>query len=407
MTPMFSIVIPTVDRLETLKSTIATLTSQEYGDAEFLISENACTDGTAEYVQNLSDTRVRLLRTNRRVSMAENWSFAISQATGKYLAVVGDDDGLVPGALREAAALFTKHEIDCLSWITTQYWWPSYADETYANQIGFSAFSGLYEVRSKDALRAFRLGILPYFLMTCPYSGLVKREILEHHRNETGAYIHSEIPDVYLSLAVASKIDKYVLSMRSFSISGAASKSVGAGLRDDRKANATLSSFTSGHRIGPHHLFPTYAIPSVQAYIFEAALRARDHAFNGKLSIPRLLWFAIILRQLTIYDSDKYAAAVSDLCKVARLHHAEWFVKWLAKRLHPQRAVEKPGARRHFAMHTWTDAKKFGVQTVLDAGALVEKITPLAGIGDTPQIPRLAPRRMFMFLLADRLLSGI
>src|SRR5687767_2195524 len=96
--PLISIVIPTRERVETLRSTLRTALNQESQRIEVLVSDNASTDGTAEFVASIRDPRLRYVNPGQRVSMSDNWDFALRSARGEYVVIIGDDDAVVPGA---------------------------------------------------------------------------------------------------------------------------------------------------------------------------------------------------------------------------------------------------------------------------------------------------------------------
>ena len=103
--PFLSVLLPTRNRLSLLEAAVATVLRQDDGDFEVIVSDNASTDDVVGFVTMLGDPRVRCLRSEVPVSVTENWNRALDAATGRYVVMLGDDDGLVPGyvsAMREA-----------------------------------------------------------------------------------------------------------------------------------------------------------------------------------------------------------------------------------------------------------------------------------------------------------------
>src|SRR5438094_861105 len=97
--PIITVVIPTRERVATLRSTVATALDQRSRDLEVLVSDNASNDGTAAFIHTVADARLRYVNTGRRLSMSANWEFALEHVRGEYILIVGDDDALLPGAL--------------------------------------------------------------------------------------------------------------------------------------------------------------------------------------------------------------------------------------------------------------------------------------------------------------------
>jgi hypothetical protein len=50
-------------------------------------------------VASFKDPRIRYVNTGKHLSMSHNWEFALSHVEKGYVTFVGDDDGLLPGAI--------------------------------------------------------------------------------------------------------------------------------------------------------------------------------------------------------------------------------------------------------------------------------------------------------------------
>ncbi|MBA3739639.1 MAG: glycosyltransferase family 2 protein [Chloroflexi bacterium] len=91
--------IPTRERIQTLRVTLGTALDHRSQRIEVLVADNASSDGTAEFVASLADTRLRYVSPSRRLSMGANWDFALTHARGSYIVIIGDDDAVQPGAI--------------------------------------------------------------------------------------------------------------------------------------------------------------------------------------------------------------------------------------------------------------------------------------------------------------------
>lgn len=60
--PVVSVIIPTYNRLEYLKKALMSVQAQSFGDWELTIVDDGSTDGSAECVELLGDSRVRVER---------------------------------------------------------------------------------------------------------------------------------------------------------------------------------------------------------------------------------------------------------------------------------------------------------------------------------------------------------
>jgi glycosyltransferase involved in cell wall biosynthesis len=86
-----SIIVPTHNRRRLLRRTLATLMAQTHGDFEIIVSDDGSTDGTADEVTAMPDSRVHLVRSPECQGVAA--------ARGEWLAFCDDDDLWVPGKL--------------------------------------------------------------------------------------------------------------------------------------------------------------------------------------------------------------------------------------------------------------------------------------------------------------------
>ena len=107
MTPLFSVVIPTLNRLALLRRTLETVFAQEHAGAEVIVADDGSTDGTTEYLASLAP-RVRAVRLDHRgPGAARNAGAAV--ASGEYLAFLDSDDLWFPWTLTAFAEVIARH----------------------------------------------------------------------------------------------------------------------------------------------------------------------------------------------------------------------------------------------------------------------------------------------------------
>lgn len=114
MAPLVSVLLPTRNRLEFLEQAIETVLRQDDGDWEIVVSDNDSEQDIAGHVAGLRDERIRYVRTDAFVAVTENWNNALVNARGRYVVMLGDDDGLLPGyvaRLRELVARFENPDV--------------------------------------------------------------------------------------------------------------------------------------------------------------------------------------------------------------------------------------------------------------------------------------------------------
>lgn len=110
MSKLFSILIPSRNRLDLLRHAIASVAGQDFTDYEIIVSDNASDPPYAEPLRDLEGpVAPTVLRSDEPLSVTRNWARALEAATGDYVIMLGDDDALVPGALARLAGLIDGH----------------------------------------------------------------------------------------------------------------------------------------------------------------------------------------------------------------------------------------------------------------------------------------------------------
>ncbi len=90
--PDVSVVIPTRNRLDLLRTTLQCVLAQRGVDLEVVVVDDASTDGTPDAIRALGETRVRVVSqvASGGVSAARNRG--IAESTGRWVAFLDDDD---------------------------------------------------------------------------------------------------------------------------------------------------------------------------------------------------------------------------------------------------------------------------------------------------------------------------
>jgi hypothetical protein len=93
--PLVSIILPTRNRLATIRRTIDRIMAQTLSNWELIISDNGSDEGgKADYLTSVAsnDSRLRLHFQERNIGIHANWKFCIGQVSGRYYIPVTDDD---------------------------------------------------------------------------------------------------------------------------------------------------------------------------------------------------------------------------------------------------------------------------------------------------------------------------
>ena len=82
---------------------ISSILNQRFTDFEVIILDDASTDSTPQIVSSFADQRIRSIRHNKNIGLAQNINTAIDLALGEYLWLISADDALHdPDALNRA-----------------------------------------------------------------------------------------------------------------------------------------------------------------------------------------------------------------------------------------------------------------------------------------------------------------
>ena len=163
----FSVIIPLYNKAPYIASTIESVLAQTFTDFEVIVVDDGSTDGSAELVAAITDSRLRLIRrSNAGVSVARNC--AITMALGEWIAFLDGDDWHHPCHLATLLVAQKKHpEADTVACdflavppdvaLDLAHCWPALSDEPDVELVtdlprrwmsGPALFTGAVAVRS-------------------------------------------------------------------------------------------------------------------------------------------------------------------------------------------------------------------------------------------------------------------
>jgi len=89
---MFSVIIPTYNRLELLKRAIDSVLKQTFQEFEIIVVDDCSTDGTWEWLSATNDSRIKHYKNTKNKGPSTNRNFAVSKSIFNYIAFLDDDD---------------------------------------------------------------------------------------------------------------------------------------------------------------------------------------------------------------------------------------------------------------------------------------------------------------------------
>jgi glycosyltransferase involved in cell wall biosynthesis len=227
--PMFSVVIPTRARADTLRHALRTVTAQSEPDLEIIVHECGDDPATTSVLAEFNDPRIRFFKTVEPVRMTENWERALHRATGAYLFFLGDDDGLLPKACTIARHILEKQPAEILSWRPAQYFWPDFFEADARDKI-IAEYGMELECTSKSS----RATLYPsyrfrqyYIELPMIYNSFVSRRLIERVYQSHERYFIGSMPDVVSGLVNLLFSSEFLRCNRPLSLSGVSRHSTG------------------------------------------------------------------------------------------------------------------------------------------------------------------------------------
>lgn len=280
----FTVVIPTRERADTLEKTLRTVTAQDYDKLEIIVSDNLSADQTRDVVESARDPRIRYLSTGRRLSMSENWEFALSHVTGDWVTVVGDDDGLLRECLSKIDALATETGAHAISSSMCSFLWPALTGGCRSGILSVPVREGWERRRTAEWRARVLAGRSTYPMLPMLYTGgFVSTGALQAARLADGRFYRSCIPDVYSTMVLSRILPEYVHCWEPVTISGLSRHSTGYSQfsQPSRQSDTRASDmFRREGNIPFHPDLPVYAdgqYPrSIQVMVYESYLQVAD-----------------------------------------------------------------------------------------------------------------------------------
>jgi glycosyltransferase involved in cell wall biosynthesis len=328
---LFSIIIPTRQRHDTLKFAIQSVLNQSYDNFEIVVVDNFSTPETAEVTKSFSDDRIKYYRAPHSLSMADNWELGLSKTTGNYIFVLGDDDALMPDAIEIASELIERAGYKIISWLRYFYAWDSSIVPWLRNHLGVNLQQSAEVRNSYRVLQKFYRYQAEYEQLPMIYNSFVHRDIIDRVRAIHGRYFDTHCPDAFSGIVNAYFSDCYLYSYRALSITGTSVHSNGAAHlfptlnNSDSKSRISLEdkNFTSEYH---QYILPQSSIKiavTPETAIADVCLKAKDIFFpdDSKLSldISTYLYSLIttINRDSSIYkDLKSYIQLLADRYKI-------------------------------------------------------------------------------------------
>jgi hypothetical protein len=344
---------------------------QNYDNLTILVSDCFSSDHTKDVVHSFHDHRIKYVNPGKRLSMPQHWEFALSHVTGGHLTYVGDDDGLLPGAIADISAVLAETNSKALAWLKVEYCWPDHIIPQYRNLLRVPLRNVLTRYDSKVALRDAARMWLPYNRTPCVYNAAVEFGLIKRIRDRTGTFFNCMTPDVYSGFALLSVLDSYLYSSRPFTLNGASGQSTGTSQFAGQTDRRPIEKFMS--ELDPVSDDSSWVVAgSLTSSVADALRKANQSCFDGRIMLNEKRILRRIIQEISGQEERQYAQSYEQLERLAAKTNHVAYAKTLKGRYPCQRRGQRPIELGIDDRNVFTlDAGLFGVNTVHSASLLV------------------------------------
>lgn len=250
------IVIPTKNRADTLFYSIQTAINQKYGNYEIIVSDNFSSKDTADLIEKLNHPKIRYQRSDRPLAMLNSWEFALSSiAEPGYVHVMGDDNGLLPGALQRVNNIIKNTRTEIVHGDVVDYIWPDKL--TGQCSLSIPLAKNVLSVNSRKSLKSAFDQIIGFSRLPTINISFVHTSVIDKARAYgAGRYFMASNPDVYSSFINAFCVDSFIYSNRPLIINGGSWHSNGNSAQIQRGKSPFIDDNLSDGYVY-HSVFPS------------------------------------------------------------------------------------------------------------------------------------------------------
>lgn len=231
----FSVVIPTHNRLHLLRDALETIRRQSYSNWEVVVFDNASRDPIRDHVSSLRDARVKYARSDAFLPVTSSWNEAISRATGDYVVLLGDDDGLVPDYFDRLKATIEQFDSpDVVYNNIYQFWHPGVAPWEPSGYV-IDVRHGFFFANRKepfllgheDAFRAARGSVRLRINFSFNSQAILYNKVFLQRLASDGLIYRSPFPDYYIANVALVRSRRTVVIPDPLAVAGVSKASFG------------------------------------------------------------------------------------------------------------------------------------------------------------------------------------
>lgn len=307
--PKYTVVIPTRNRAEYVAYAVRSCLADR-ADVEIVVSDNSDPEqapATLAAVEQYVDDAVRYVRpSDVALSMSRHWEWALRQANGEYITVIGDDDALLPFTFSTIDKILDRTKLPLVQWRTLVYAWPCYSAAPISNWLSIpvpkdNTGAVYYDLRStRELIRSVATLSEVYQELPMVYNSMVSRDLIQRMLDSGSPSLGAQSPDIFSGFVLAH-LTPLVCSVRTpLGICGQSAKSNGVAVQ----CHVQQSVATDFHRLNAiDQLYWPSEVPEVPTYaagVWESYVRYRDRFGPGAVhaNMPRRRFVASSTRDL-------------------------------------------------------------------------------------------------------------
>ncbi|MCT7983609.1 glycosyltransferase [Laspinema sp. A4] len=381
LNPRFSIIVPTRERHDTLFYTLKTCLNQyNFDNYEIIVSDNCSSASTKQVVDSLNSPKIKYFRSDEPLAMSKNWELGVSHASGEYLIVLGDDDGLLFHALYQLDRLLEVLNVKAIRWNRAYYRWPNSPNKPNSLSIPFEQMNHIFS--GKKIIKKVCNYKLPYDFLPMLYNSVIHKDLVQLLIEKTGRVFSSQTPDVYSGFVFAYLSGKYASLGIPMSINGGSAKSNGLCFTFLGKNNSITQEFNFlnekfGYKWHPQVPNLTY-IPAV---IAESFLQAKDVLYKTDfdLYVNQTLLLENCVKSIQASNEAEWMDSLNYIKEsiVDNEILKKWFERKLLKTPYKNQVdvqLIQPYQRLLFNGMIYLDSSSLGVKNVFEAAQICEYI---------------------------------
>ncbi len=319
--PFFSIVIPTRNRSDTLKYTIETILKQNFTNFEIIICDNNSYDDTKNVAENFNDKRIQYIKSEKSLSMVDNWELAFTKVTGTYVTYLADNDGLINNSLSYLFKLLkTNNFPDIIRWNKNLYYWPcSYIKP---NTLLFKPVEEIKLISSEEIITKIFNNETPFQSLPMIYNSIISTKLVNDVKKEYSRVFKSVCPDVYSGFIFALTTQYYLSLECPISIGGNSSKSTGTSYLN-KKNNVEKEFYNLIEESEIKWNINAPNLYNIFSSIYETYLNVCEN-LNIKFSINYNILVENIFNTLSIHDQETLDKIIKEVERIKDINY-EYF----------------------------------------------------------------------------------